>query len=1231
MPIRRFLASAIVGALGAAILVSTQTIAHADITESDSFEGWTTTVSGAPDFVIAADETYAHDGSASARIDYRTDYANSYVDLRQSIRANGGTTYDMSAWVRTEDLSSADSAYVVLSGDHSQRVEFPPGTAEWTRLEWTYTQPAGSMSFVMRLLVRGAGTVWIDDVRMVAQGTDADLVINGSFEEHDPPPGTLAFADTALVQTAGSAGVAVSTLASSVDWEVRASSGQRVDSGQASVVANRADIDLSTLPVGNYRVLLSIDAPVAVSRSSSLAVVSADPVAPEDSRVGVAVHVNRYTVDQVDALMAPLGVGTLREGPSWDTVETSLGVYEFPALFDAQIAAAVDRGERPLVILAYGSRWYDGGKTPSSPEGIQAFANYAAATAAHFGADVDYEIYNEFNHSFNTGACGTTAACYEQLLEPAAAAIHATAPGARVVGPVLAGADWEFFEELFALGGLEHLDAVSYHTYDFPIGPEGRTEAGVARLRALIDEYAPGAHTPIWLTEHGWPTTTGGTTEGEQAAYYLRSAALLEAAGVDRVVFYELIDSGANPAENEHNFGMVSRASDGGVALGPKLGYSALASYTRLTSGLTLTSLDRGQDGLIVATFSGDSPEDTVRMLWASDGTTVARVDVGSAAKLVDIEGRSWRVRPNGPLELHLTGDPVFVVGDSGAVVVTASPAVDVVTPAEVALGTAPDIAATVDRAALDVVDVLGIAGPIGPAEPLVTEAGSSSGTLALAPLRDVGDVPLSYTIREGDGVVAYVDATTSVVKSPILSLRPIVDDDGELVQAISARALPGASAATLTGLTWRIGAQQGSLDDAIVPSGESRSLMVGDAGMTPWQQTDYSLSVDVDGEPRVLSGTTVSAPVAPNPESADPVSMTEHGRYVALAGAQPESSDLDAVFALSWSDEGLRIHAEVEDEEHVPSDTVERLWSGDSVQFAVAAGLPGESPRSRVEFGARLGAQGAADVHRYTAPVGPDAGVTADIGRESTTTTYDILASWDALGIDPTAGAFSFSLLVNDNDGGVRQGFLEWGSGIGPSKDAALFLPVVLMPEPASLTMISVDGDDLGDFDPASTSYRAAALAGGPTPVISAVASDGVRVDVVQAPGAPGTAVVTASAPGRASTVYRIDLDRIVGDDAEVTASAVAICVDGIAAWDVTVSNTGEYASDVRATTAQADARRAALPAGGSTVLHLPAAAVTAEAGTARIAAYVPFAHPDRPASYLEFRVPLPAVDCAP
>ena len=39
--------------------------------------------------------------------------------------------------------------------------------------------------------------------------------------------------------------------------------------------------------------------------------------------------------------------------------------------------------------------------------------------------------------------------------------------------------------------------------------------------------------------------------------------------------------------------------------------------------------------------------------------------------------------------------------------------------------------------------------------------------------------------------------------------------------------------------------------------------------------------------------------------------------------------------------------------------------------------------------------------------------------------------------------------LLVNESDGAGREGWAEWGSGIGEAKDPSLFRDLTLVPDP--------------------------------------------------------------------------------------------------------------------------------------------------------------------------------------
>lgn len=62
--------------------------------------------------------------------------------------------------------------------------------------------------------------------------------------------------------------------------------------------------------------------------------------------------------------------------------------------------------------------------------------------------------------------------------------------------------------------------------------------------------------------------------------------------------------------------------------------------------------------------------------------------------------------------------------------------------------------------------------------------------------------------------------------------------------------------------------------------------------------------------------------------------------------------------------------------------------------------------------------------------------------------TLYELALPWsDLTSVQPSTNAvFSISALLNDTDNGTRLGFLQWGGGIGSSKDVVHFNMAQLM-----------------------------------------------------------------------------------------------------------------------------------------------------------------------------------------
>jgi hypothetical protein len=288
---------------------------------------------------------------------------------------------------------------------------------------------------------------------------------------------------------------------------------------------------------------------------------------------GVCTHLalGRGNAGQVLSLMADGGFGSFRDDAFWGAIESQPGKLRFPVKFDelrTAMTGATARGQSPLVVLAYGNRFYDGGGLVVSRAAIDAYAKYAGFMARELKGQVrQFEIWNEWNSGFGSKPKVNRgdAQAYVRMLEPAAAAIHAANPDAEVIGGVTAGVDLKWFRALIAAGGLAHLDAISAHSYTLfrrEINPEGAI-VSLDKLHALLKEADPQREIPVYVTEIGWPTNKGKHgVEDREAAMYLARFMLLARTRpwIRGVWWYDLIDDGNSDTEAEQRFGLVRRS-----------------------------------------------------------------------------------------------------------------------------------------------------------------------------------------------------------------------------------------------------------------------------------------------------------------------------------------------------------------------------------------------------------------------------------------------------------------------------------------------------------------------------------------------------------------------------------------------------------------------------------------------------------------------------------------------
>jgi len=350
----------------------------------------------------------------------------------------------------------------------------------------------------------------------------------------------------------------------------------------------------------------------SVVLSLSLVGVSASPngyptlTVPE--ALGVNIHFTRPRAGEMDMLAAG-GFRVVRMDLSWAGTEREKGKYDFSA-FDHLMESLKPHGIRALFILDYSNRLYDGGLSPHSPEGRQAFARWAAAAVEHFrGQGILWEMYNEPNIGFWKPKPEPEK--FVLLALETAKAIRAVAPEELHFGPATSQIDLPFLEKCFESGLLEYWSAVSVHPYRQK-GPETAADE-YRRLRMLIAKYAPRGKTiPILSGEWGYSAAWNHFDEQSQGKMLPRQWLVNLSNDVPLSIWYDWHDDGTDAKEPEHHFGTVQHKyfADRKPVYDPKPAYLAAQALTKSLDGFAFNkrlTLASDNDYLLLFTRGSDS------------------------------------------------------------------------------------------------------------------------------------------------------------------------------------------------------------------------------------------------------------------------------------------------------------------------------------------------------------------------------------------------------------------------------------------------------------------------------------------------------------------------------------------------------------------------------------------------------------------------------------------------
>jgi len=859
----------------------------------------------------------------------------------------------------------------------------------------------------------------------------------------------------------------IATLGDRIDWQVTDYWGNIVLNSSTPVTEGLAELEIQSLTQGYY--MLNVTAyseGVKLEKKSTSFAVLGEVMnlhTVNDSPFGIATHFGQDWSPTMIPLIQKAGIKHIRDEIQWNDVERTPGIYEFRAKYDEYMNRIKDLGIDPLLILAFMNPNYDEGFTPYTDEGREAFGKYATAVLEHYGDQIKrVEVFNEYNIGFSSGPGAQDPEYYYKLLKETYKQVKAYDEDITVIGPVTSQIPWEWLKTLFAQSdaegkALDYMDAVSVHPYRYPGSPEGM-DNDMARLRQLIQTYNDNNTKPIFVSEWGWPTHQGltGTSEAMEAAYLVRSSVQMLSEGVEMLVWYDLKNDGTDSHEPEHNFGIIRNEADPLGKYAPKPAYVAYSNLTRALTGADFVGVEDISAGIYSYLFERGSEQ--IRVMWSPSGNHVT-LDAEAAVVVTDVVGHETTLSPyNGQVSFNLTEYPIFVRGEvediqAGGQFALESAEYSTVGE-DIALKLVVDNTSSTQALTAEFVirgESYEVSAPAG--ERVEQSVSIPDSTTADQTITISGEVYVlgqrvglvSSTLRIIDPVSVHAFHTIQEEQDVIrLEITNYADRDF-LLEGVEL-SIDGSDETTV--INENIGANTTIVYDIELPSLDpgayEYNLDINIANYPVWSQSGKLVLVDHDQLTQVSQKTI---PIDNDPyvfNTSPTVNLEQDGNFNPLANYSG-AADLSGDIWLNWDHENFYLSAEVTDDVHYQQSTDREIWQGDSIQFAVSPGAPGEI-ENYYEYGIALTPQGP-QLYRWTgineASIQLIDNRELRIVRDDTNhkTIYKLALPWSELSpVKPSDVLFSFSMLVNDNDGAGRRGWAEWGSGIGASKNPQLY-----------------------------------------------------------------------------------------------------------------------------------------------------------------------------------------------
>lgn len=705
----------------------------------------------------------------------------------------------------------------------------------------------------------------------------------------------------------------------------------------------------------------------------------------------------RFTPDELKraaSLAALAGVAWSREELRWDIAEPKRGEFKWDR-FDRGLKACADNQIRVLGLLDY---W--GADHPERDEvtsqALEDFAAYCARCVARYGGGPNtvpaWEIWNEpatfwFRSPEEFG----------RLTGTAAKALHKLSERLNVF---FADAAPDFNSRAINVmpDGIRTFDGVTPHFYAPPRSPKQANL--LANMESEIAQYrARGFEGPLWISEMGWHSDHRRETQLPQADYLVQSYVLALAAGYEKIFWYNFVCDSPDP--HATGFGLLNRAD-----YSPKVAYAAFAGMVHMLEGTTYTGTVRVGRNISAYLFRGASND--LAVAWADEGEGTLSPDLAEfppgTFHVYDSFANELTDGTTGTAMVPLRRSPVFI-SRTRSIPRSESGKRD---------------KSENEEEEEEEEENAGRSRLIG----FLKEAKISG-----MPSLEYSLAPTTGSLTEGTTLHLIIDNASprDVLCTPTIELK-----DSLVAQPHS---LIVASQST------------GSVDALIKQFARSPEnqyqvelrAIAGD-GTTISRNIVLSEKCATHGTPRIDGDLS-------DWKDAVPLHLDRAEQAVGIVPWM--DWNLSAIYYLKWNEQNLYFAARVRDNVHNQPNPGENMWEGDSWQIALASEISTATRRGGRSDGSGVAApsepmahclglcvdnrgvphtwiwQGGGDPHK----------IEIAVRRPSKDElTYEVRIPrtlLDPLDLKP-GEKFRFSVLLNDNDGGGRAGWMESTPGIG-------------------------------------------------------------------------------------------------------------------------------------------------------------------------------------------------------